>query len=230
MYNDNPFWKFRRKLLENQNSDHINYASDDECPICGRGMSPSNYCEKCDYPSEKDKPKPTMSRLRMRKLGLIPPKGKKGKKGISEAKKERGGSYEYAPPEEWTDRDGQTRRAEYIAARNAETESVRKKAIAAVDLARQVPDHGVSDKIHDIINGGTSRELERHSYPLRSSSHPHLKQLGDHLQDLAHRRSKNPPHPIAPEPDYEPTFRLRRFGGHTDPGDPGRHFPFYPDQ
>lgn len=219
MYNDNPFWKFRRKLLENEEKHY--------CIECGREMGPDYYCEKCDYPSAKDKPANTMSTKKKKKLGLIPPKGKRG---ISEAKKERGGSYEYAPPEEWTNRDGETRRAEYIAARNAETEGVMKKAASAVDAARQIPNHGIPDDIHDIISKGTSRQLEKHSYPLRSSSHPSLRQLGDHLQDLAHRRSKNPPHPRAPEPDYEPTFRLRRFGGHSDPGDPGRHFPFYPNQ
>jgi hypothetical protein len=154
------------------------------------------------------------------------------KKWLSEAKqkKMRGGSPSYQPPEAWTNVHGDTRRKEYIQARKAEEEGVKKKTSAAVDAAKQVPDHGVPENIHNIITSGSSRELEKHSFKLRSSKNPKLKKLGDHLQDLAHRRSKNPPHPQAPESDYDSVIADREAERRERAGDPGRHFPFYPNQ
>ena len=154
------------------------------------------------------------------------------KKWLSEAKqkKMRGGSPSHQPPEEWTNVHGDTRRKEYLSARQGELQSVMKKATAAVTAAKQVPDHGIPDNIHDIISSGTSRQLEKHSYPLRSSKNPHLRALGDHLQEIAHRRSNNPPHPEAPEPDYQSRYDDMQAARRERASDPGLHFPFYPNQ
>jgi len=52
MYNNNSFWAFKRKLLENSKENEEN------CPFCGRETY--GYCEKCDYPT-KDRPSKPMS-------------------------------------------------------------------------------------------------------------------------------------------------------------------------
>jgi len=129
------------------------------------------------------------------------------------SEKERGFSFKHLPPDAWTDRDGETRRREYVAARKSETEAARKKALEALKVAmhkvswRDLRGNITSD-LEKLIKGASStrdsRGLEKHSYRLRSLKEPHLRALGFALQDLAHRFSKNPPHPKAPNPDYGP--------------------------
>lgn len=158
------------------------------------------------------------------------------KKWLSEAKqkKMRGGSPSYQPPEEWTNVHGDTRRSEYLDARHAETESIRKKALSALATARKTEGHGIPENMDEVIKGATgtkhSRAVGKHGFAFVSSKNPAVKKLGDHLQDLSYRLSKNPPHPKTPEPDYDSIIADREAERRERAADPGRHFPFYPNQ
>ena len=198
MYNDNPFWKFRRKLLENEEKHY--------CIECGRDMGPNYYCEKCDYPSEKDKPKSTMSTKKKKKLGLL-------KNKIEEAKRIRpSDSEKYGPPEEYRTREGETKRSDLLSAREDEVRKARRDALKTVSSAMEEPNHGLPANITDIIKNASSRKLFKHSNKLVKSKNPKLRTLASHLSKIAGRIGRSPIHPKPKRPDYEPSSddRLRK--------------------
>ena len=152
------------------------------------------------------------------------------KKLIEAARKS---SLDNIPPEGWTNRDGDTRRKDYVSAREAERRDALRAAHAALKTATQTPDHGID---HETISGllsnphgkGNVRRLFRAAD--RLSNNKNMLKLRMALQDVGELHGRNPPHPKVPEPDYgEEDLRDRR-RSRRDPGDPGSHFPFYPGQ